>query len=353
VVLSNSPVAVSRRAKSDSLEALLSYLSRFIIDDIYEIIENNVYKNNLIGGIMKTLDDMRLFAKVVELKSFTAAAENLEISRALLSKRISGLEHRLGVRLLNRTTRRLDLTEGGATYYQYCQRIIETALEAEESIHTIKVEPTGLLRVAMPILFGQDIFAPLLGEFRSLYPGIQLRMDLTDQPADLVASGYDLVVRWGVSMEDSAYVSSLISTMQVITCGSPRYLRVRGTPRHPKELESHNCLIYSPLREGHEIWRFNDKGRKLDVAVNGDIEANHATPLVKAAIAGLGLLYAPEFFVSKELADGVLTEVLGKYHVAGKIYVLFPHRMITRKERAFLDFLREKVPPAVAGIVFG
>jgi len=297
---------------------------------------------------MKTLDDMRLFAKVVDLNSFTAAAENLEMSRALLSKRISGLEQRLGVRLLNRTTRRLDLTEGGATYYQYCRRIIDIALEAEESIHAIKIEPAGLLRVAMPILFGQDIFASLLGEFRSLYPGIQLRMDLTDQPADLVASGYDLVVRWGVTMEDSAYISCLISTMQVITCGSPQYLQIHGTPRHPKELESHNCLIYSPLREGQEIWRFNDNGKKLDVAVKGDIEANHATPLVKAAIAGLGLLYAPEFFVRKELANRVLTEVLGKYHVAGKIYALYPHRMITRKERAFLDFLCEKVPPVCA-----
>lgn len=294
---------------------------------------------------MKTLDDMRLFAKVVELKSFTAAADYLKISRALLSRRISGLEQRIGVRLLNRTTRRLNLTEGGATYYQYCRKVIETALEAEESISAIKNEPVGLLRVTMPILFGQDILAPLLGEFRSRYPGIHLEMDLSDQPADLVASGKDLAIRWGIEMEDSAYIRRIISPMKVITCGSPLYFQAHDAPRHPKELESHNCLIYSPLREGEEIWRFNDNGEILEVAVAGDIEANHATLLVKVAIDGLGLLYAPSFFVREELANGLLTQVLGKYQITGKIYALYPHRMITGKERVFLDFLAEKVPP--------
>jgi DNA-binding transcriptional LysR family regulator len=265
----------------------------------------------------------------------------------LLSRRISALEKSLGVRLLNRTTRRLNLTEIGETYYQYCRKVIETALEAEESIAAIKSEPSGLLRVAMPILFGQDIFAPLLGEFRRRYPGIRLYMDLTDQPADLVASGYDLVIQWGISMEDSSYIFRLISDMPVITCGSPQYFQGKSTPGHPQDLESHNCLIYSPLREGPEIWRFNDCGEPLAMAVQGDIEANHATVLVKAAIAGLGLLYAPAFFVEEELANGTLIEVLGKYHPTARIYALYPHRMITMKERAFLDFLCEKVPSVV------
>jgi DNA-binding transcriptional LysR family regulator len=299
---------------------------------------------------MKRLDDMRLFAAVVELATFSAAAENLGMSRALLSRRISALEEGLGVRLLNRTTRRLNLTEGGKTYYEYCRRVLDTVLEAEESIHAIRNEPAGLLRVAMPIQFGEDVFAPLLGEFRKCYPGIQLRMDLTDQPGDLVASGYDLVIRWGMAMEDSAYICRLVSQMPVVTCGSPDYLEVAGRPGHPRELESHNCLIYSPLREGHEIWRFRDGAETLEVAVQGDIEANHGQPLVRAAVAGLGLLYAPVFFVEQHLAEGRLIRVLENYSVTAIVYALYPHRMITMKERAFLDFLYENVPTAVRAV---
>ena len=298
---------------------------------------------------MKNLEDMHLFAKVVEMNSFTAAAENLGVSRALLSRRISGLEQRLGVRLLNRTTRRLDLTESGSTYFKYCQSILDTAHEAEEAIQTVRTEAAGLLRVAMPILLGQDVFAPMLAEFRRRYPRIHLCLDLIDQPADLVGAGYDLVIRWGTSMPDSSYVAKTIAEMRVVTCGAPSYLSSRGHPTHPRELQFHNCLIYRPLREGKEIWRFTDKGDLLELAVTGDIEANHATLLIKAAIAGLGLLYAPEFFVEAQLASGELVEVLGDYPSSANIWAQYPHRVITRKEHAFLDFLCEIVPPAVAG----
>ncbi|MFK8049705.1 MAG: LysR family transcriptional regulator [Halioglobus sp.] len=298
---------------------------------------------------MKSLDDMRLFAKVVELGSFTAAAENIEISRALLSRRISALEQRLGVRLLNRTTRRMDLTESGNTYFQYCREIINTELEAEEAIQTIKTEPTGLLRIAMPILFGQDVFAPLLAEFHGHYPNIQLRLDLIDQPADLVASGYDMIIHWGTNRPDSAYIAKNISTMRLVTCASLSYLDAFGTPSHPRDLHSHNCLIYSPLREGEEIWRFDDKGQVLEFPVTGDIEANHAAVLIRAATDGLGLLYAPAFSVEALLARGELVEILSDYETTATIWAEYPHRMITKKERVFLDFLCEKCPILVSG----
>ncbi len=296
---------------------------------------------------MKSLDDMHLFAKVVELNSFTAAAQDLGVSRALLSRRISTLEKRLGVRLLNRTTRRLDLTESGGTYLQYCRNVLDTALQAEEAIQAIKSVPAGLLRVAMPILFGQDVFGPLLPEFRSRYPGIQLRLDLIDQPSDLVGSGYDLVVRWGHDLPDSSYIAKTIADMRIITCGAPSYLAGKKELKHPRDLDSHNCLIYSPLREGEEIWRFMDKGELLALPVTGDIEANHATLLVQAASAGLGLLYAPEFFVEKQIARGDLVEVLADYRSDAGIWAQYPHRVITRKERVFLDFLCETVPALV------
>lgn len=298
---------------------------------------------------MKSLDDMHLFAKVVERGSFTAAAENIGISRALLSRRISGLEQRLGVQLLNRTTRKLDVTESGRTYFQYCQEIINTELEAEEAIQTIRTEPTGLLRVAMPILFGQDVFAPQLAEFHCRYPNIQLRLDLIDQPADLVASGYDMVIHWGINMTDSNYVARKISNMRIVTCAAPSYLASFGTPSHPRELQSHNCLIYSPLREGEEIWRFHDNGEVLELPVTGSIEANHATILIRAAADGLGLLYAPAFSVEELLARGELLEVLANYETVATIWAEYPHRMITRKERVFLDFLCEKSPALVSG----
>lgn len=296
---------------------------------------------------MNRLDDMRLFAAVVDLDTFSAAADHLELSRAMLSRRVTALEQYLGVRLLNRTTRRLDLTEAGGIYYGYCRQVLETAREAEESLRAVRSEPAGLLRVAMPILLGEDVFAPLLAEFRKRYPGIHLRMGLTDQPADLVASGYDLVIRWGASLEDSSYMSRLIARMPVITCGSPEYLARMGWPDHPRDVKQHNCLIYSPLREGHEIWRFDVEGEELEIAVEGDIEANHGKPLVTAAVAGLGLLYAPRFFVDQYLGDGRLVRVLQQFPYTANIHALYPHRMITMKERVFLDFLSEQVPAAV------
>tara|TARA_B100000902_G_scaffold375139_1_gene404820 strand:+ start:867 stop:1796 length:930 start_codon:yes stop_codon:yes gene_type:complete len=296
---------------------------------------------------MKFLDDMVLFAKIVELKSFTEAAQDLGVSRALLSRRLNALEQRLGVRLLNRTTRRLHLTEGGATYFQYCQDILSTALEAEEAIQAIKSAPAGLLRVAMPIPLGQDLFGPLLPVFRDRYPDIQLRLDLSDQPPDLVGSGYDIVVRWGHNLPDSSYVAKTITGMPIITCGAPDYLATRKKICHPRDLSSHNCLIYSPLREGHEIWRFMDNGKPLALPVTGDIEANHGPVLVHAASAGLGLLFAPEFLVREQIARGELVEVLAEYRCNAAIWAQYSHRVITQKERALLDFLCENIPPLI------
>ena len=296
---------------------------------------------------MRFLDDMVLFAKIVELKSFTDAAHDLGVSRALVSRRLHALEQRLGVRLLNRTTRKLHLTESGATYFQYCQDILSKGLEAEEAIQAIKTAPAGFLRVAMPIPLGQDLFGPLLPVFRSRYPEIQLRLDLSDQPPDLVGSGYDIVVRWGHYLPDSSYIAKTITGMPIITCGTPDYLASRKKLCHPRDLSSHNCLIYSPLREGHEIWRFMDKGKPLALPVAGDIEANHGPLLVHAATAGLGLLFAPEFLVREQIARGDLVEVLAEYRCNAAIWAQYPHRVITQKERALLDFLCEHIPPLI------
>ena len=296
---------------------------------------------------MRFLDDMVLFAKIVEFKSFTDAAHDLGVSRALVSRRLHALEQRLGVRLLNRTTRKLHLTESGATYFQYCQDILSKGLEAEEAIQAIKTAPAGFLRVAMPIPLGQDLFGPLLPVFRSRYPEIQLRLDLSDQPPDLVGSGYDIVVRWGHYLPDSSYIAKTITGMPIITCGTPDYLASRKKLCHPRDLSSHNCLIYSPLREGHEIWRFMDKGKPLALPVAGDIEANHGPLLVHAASAGLGLLFAPEFLVREQIARGDLVEVLAEYRCNAAIWAQYPHRGITQKERALLDFLCEHIPPLI------
>ena len=296
---------------------------------------------------MKFLDDMVLFAKIAELKSFTDAAHDLGVSRALMSRRLHALEQRLGVRLLNRTTRKLHLTESGATYFQYCQDILSKALEAEDAIQAIKSAPAGFLRVAMPIPLGQDLFGPLLPVFRSRYPEIQLRLDLSDQPPDLVGPGYDIVVRWGHYLPDSSYIAKTITCMPIITCGTPDYLASRKKLCHPRDLSSHNCLIYSPLREGHEIWRFMDKGKPLALPVTGDIEANHGPLLVHAASAGLGLLFAPEFLVREQIARGDLVEVLAEYRCNAAIWAQYPHRVITQKERALLDFLCENIPPLI------
>lgn len=294
---------------------------------------------------MFRIDDMAVFSAVVEAQSFTKAALVLEVSRAQVSKRINELEEALGVRLLNRTTRRLSLTESGQVFYSYCVNVNDTVAAARTSLKEITSKPAGTIKVAMPIAFGEQVFSPMIAELLESYPELSLKMDYTDEPVDPVKTGYDICIRWGGPLQPSSLIAKRLASLKITVCATQAFFEKYGVPKKPADLKQYNCLIYSPLRRGAEIWFFNDlKGRRLEIPVSGNIEANHADPLLEAARKGLGLLYAPAFLVREELATKKLIPVLEQYASTEiGIYALYPHRNLAPKTRAFLDFLTRKL----------
>ncbi|GAB4350951.1 MAG: LysR family transcriptional regulator [Gammaproteobacteria bacterium] len=293
---------------------------------------------------MITKDDMELFLRVVESGSFSAAATYLDSSRSLISKRILALERRLGVRLLNRTTRRLSLTESGELYLDYCRSVVRLREEAEQRIGEMGRSPQGRLRVTMPITFGQLHIAPLLPEFMARYPGIQLDIEAQDGFVDLVASGLDVAIRIGI-LDDSGLFARQIATTRLIAAASPAYLKQRGTPASPAELRHHNCLTYRHARDRSSTWRFHGEGKPLVVPVSGTLRADNGLVLMNAAIAGAGIIFLPEFMIRQPLREGTLVALFP--NLAGEelgIYTVHAHRPPTPpKIRAFNDFLREKL----------
>ncbi len=292
---------------------------------------------------MASLDDVLLFARVVELGSFTLAAEELETSRSLVSKRIAALEERLGVRLLNRTTRKLSLTESGEVYYGYCSAIRDTLDEAEQRVGALGERPRGVLKLNVPVTFGELFIAPLLADFLADHPEVSVDMHMDDRFLDPVEGGFDLTIRIG-TLADSSLVASRIATMWLVVCGAPAYLARHGTPEHPDQLRAHNCLTYRYARERSDEWQLFGPDGPRTVRVSGNLRASNGLALRNAARAGLGLVLSPEFMVRDDLAGGRLVQVLADWcRERIGVYALYPHaHRLPAKTRAFVDFLRTR-----------
>ncbi|MGH8658860.1 MAG: LysR family transcriptional regulator [Gammaproteobacteria bacterium] len=261
---------------------------------------------------MDNLSDVMVFVRVVELSSFTAAADELQLSKAVVSKYVTRLEERLGARLLNRTTRRLTLTEAGTALYRRSAEALGEIRQAEEEVAQLAGEPRGHLRISAPIYFGSVMLAPLLPEFMSRYPAITFDLDLNDRMIDLVKDRIDLAVRIS-ELADSSLVARKIAPCPLIVVGSPEYLKRHGTPQTPTDLVHHHCLSYSLLRAPNE-WRFRTpKGRWISVTVRGPIRCNNDATLKQCVLDGLGLRQLPRLLVAHELAQGTLVEVLKDY----------------------------------------
>lgn len=288
---------------------------------------------------MAPLDDLILFAKLVELKSFTAAAENLQLSRSLVSKRISRLEERLGVQLLNRTTRRLELTEAGRTYYQYCLQIENTLQEAESAVNEIRAHPQGTLNINAPITFGQLILPDIIANFLKNYPSVKISLSLTDHFADVIGGGFDLVIRIG-KLEDSSLKARKVGSTQLKVFAHKSYLKVHGTPQTPEDLRDHNCLVYRHMRSGVNEWRFKGPKGAFSVPVSGNLSADNGIPLYHAVAAGLGIAIQPCFsldaFDNKNivyLLEDYMPQEMG-------IYAVYPPaKQPPLNTRVFIDFL--------------
>ncbi|MDE1169577.1 MAG: LysR family transcriptional regulator [Pseudomonas sp.] len=291
---------------------------------------------------MNAFEDMRLFAQVMESGSFTAAAEQLGLSKQYVSRRLMQLESRLGVRLLNRSTRRLDVTPLGQSYYESAVRLLNEVQAVEQGIVGENAQPRGTLRVSAPLSFAVAHLGTLLPEFLKRYPQVAVEVDLSDRPVDLLGEGYDVVLRIGVLL-DSSLIARRIACIPRLYCASPQYLAARGTPRLPADLAAHDCLPYGHGRQVQ--WQFQVGGKPQAMAVTGRIRANNGELLKDAALADLGIAYLPRFIVGDALADGRLVSVLDSFAPpALQLSAVYPqHRQSSRPVQAFIDFLRERL----------
>jgi len=292
---------------------------------------------------MDRVTSMRVFARAAEAGSLSAAARHLGMSPAMATKHVNALEARLGVKLFHRSTRRLALTDAGASYLDACLRILADIDEAEAAAASQRIKATGLLRMNVPLSFGSRFVAPLLPEFAERYPEVMVELGLSDATLDLVAGGWDLAIRIG-RLADSPLQARRLGDSAMRVCAAPAYLDRRGIPRRVVELAQHNCLSYtlSSMQDGKK-WVFGKEG-ELRVPVTGNLLANNGDALLAAAVKGQGLIYQPHFIVGDALARGELVELpLDAPAVElGGIHVLYPpDRRPPAKVRVMIDYLAE------------
>lgn len=298
---------------------------------------------------MNPFEDMRIFCQVMDSGSFTAAADQLGLSKQFVSRRLMQLEERLGVRLLNRSTRRLDVTPLGQSYYESALRLLSEVEQVEQGIAGQTTEPRGTIRVSAPLSFALAHLGGLLPVFLQRYRDVSVEMDLSDRPVDLLGEGYDLALRIG-TLEDSTLIARRIASIERVYCASPAYLSERGTPLKPEDLHGHDCLPYGHGRQVQ--WRFAGQGKPLTVNVTGRMRVNNGEVLKDAAIAGLGVTYLPTFIVGSALKDGRLVEVLEDFCPGPlTLSAVYPqHRQSSRPVQALVEFLREELDQSEGGL---
>ncbi len=282
---------------------------------------------------------MKLYVAVVDGGSFAAAADKLGMSRAMASKQIQKLEEHLGTRLLNRTTRRLSLTETGREFHQRSIQIIGDVDEAEQIAGQMTNKPQGVLKVTIPLSYGQHRLAAVIGDYTQAYPQVQLDISVSDRKVDLIEDGLDLAIRIG-ALPESDLIARKISGVRSIVCAAPAYLARHGAPQTPADLSRHACLGYTLSGSGAN-WRLEGPGGQVIVPIDGPIRADNGDILRLAAIKGAGIVFQPQFIVDDDIAAGTLVRVLPDWQSAQLgIYALYPSRKhLSAKVRTFVDFL--------------
>jgi DNA-binding transcriptional LysR family regulator len=299
---------------------------------------------------MDVFGAMRTFRQVVASKGFAAAALQLGRATSSVSRQIGELESELGVRLLNRSTRNLSLTEAGQIYHERTARILDEMEEARLAVAQLDGSPSGVLRVTMPTGIGREIISVALPGFLARHGGVRVVLSVTDSMLNLVDAGIDVAIRMG-PQKDSTLMARKIGSSRRVVCASPAYLKRAGVPRHPLDLRRHTCLTWRD-HPGHNTWSFRGPNGIEDVPVTGNVFVRSADALAAAAVAGLGLILLPDWNVGVELRSGRLRPVLADYQAvpeATPIYAVYPPSpYLPRKVRAFVDCLRNELSDAHA-----
>lgn len=295
------------------------------------------------------LNGMRVFAQVVEAKSFSAAAERLGMSKSLASRHVSALEDALSVKLLNRSTRKLSLTEGGALFYEHCARIVQEAELAEQRLTHTQAEPAGVVRVTAVPAFAMRHLLPALTEFHQKHPKIQVKLSCSNRAVDLAEGEFDLGIRVSFNPPPNVVARRLAANRSAL-CAAPAYLKRHGTPRRIEHLRKHECVLFSPLAP-KGVWTLWRNGRKYSVQVAGVLETDEMDVVRAAVAAGLGIGFLPLYMAGDALREGQLVPLLRQFQVVPEsaIYLVYlPNRTLPSRVRALIDFLVERfgrVPP--------
>jgi len=288
---------------------------------------------------MDRIDAMRAFVTVVNEGAFTRAANKLDMSPQLVSKYVSQLEQHLGVRLLNRTTRQIHLTEAGTSYHQRAQQVLHDIDDMESQIGDLQTEARGLLRISAPVSFAIRHMAPLLSEFQKTHPGVGIDLQLNDRKVDVIEEGFDVVLRIG-HLKSSSLIAKRIAPIRMVVCASPAYLKQNGTPQHLEDLQGHRYLRYSyiELDASQPLHRWLQNNGQND---SNGMTSNNGDVLVEAAIAGAGIALQPTFISGPAIKEGKLQVILQEYEPETMgLYAVYAHRqLLASKVRSFVDFI--------------
>lgn len=293
---------------------------------------------------MDQLESMRLFVRVAELGSFAAVAEQLGVARSVVTRKVAGLESRLGVKLIARSTRRLGLTSAGAGYLEKCREILNLVEAAETEVAAERQIPRGSIRISLPLIFGLRYLAPLLLEFGQRYPDVLLDMDYSDRRVNLIEDGVDLSIRITDYLGPQE-VARRLSSSRMVVVAAPAYLERHGEPQHPADLAGHECLSYTLAFT--PAWQFLVDGQWRSFPAHGHLRANNGEVLLAAAAMGLGITCQPTFIAAPALGDGSVREILPGYRLPELgIYAMLPgNRHVPHRVRMLVEFLATRLGP--------
>lgn len=281
------------------------------------------------------------FVAVAETESFTAAARQLDISTAQVSRQISALEKRLATKLLHRTTRKVSVSEAGNIYYQRCRQILEDLDAAEDAISDMQSHPTGKLKITAPVTYGEVTIGPLINNFLARYPDLNVELNLSNLKKNLIEEGFDVAIRQG-NLEDSTMMAKRLSSRTFYVCASPSYLEKHGTPLTPRDLEKHNCL-----QSMNDYWYFQKDNKPQNLRLSGSLRTNNGNVLLDAALKGIGIVQLPGDYVCSytDFEDNHLTILLEDYRAPDQgVWALYPqNRHLSSKVRLLLDYLAKEL----------